>query len=192
MASSLKNLSDFGNVEIPNGSDMKIGIAVAQWNKEITDALLQGAKNTLLKHNVKEDNIVTISVPGTFELTLGAQNLLEYTDVDAVIVLGCVIQGDTRHFDFICNSVTQGVTELNVKYNQPVIFGVLTVNTLEQAQERCGGKQRRRSCCNCNSNGCNAKPIERQLLEQLSGRIKIRKKYNIKKVCLKFSGTLFL
>jgi len=71
---------------------------------------------------------------------LGAQNLLEYTDVDAVIVLGCVIQGDTRHFDFICNSVTQGVTELNVKYNQPVIFGVLTVNTLEQAQERCGGK----------------------------------------------------
>ncbi|MBR4267067.1 MAG: 6,7-dimethyl-8-ribityllumazine synthase [Bacteroidales bacterium] len=140
MASSLKNLSDFGNVEIPNGSDMKIGIAVAQWNKEITDALLQGAKNTLLKHNVKEDNIVTISVPGTFELTLGAQNLLEYTDVDAVIVLGCVIQGDTRHFDFICNSVTQGVTELNVKYNQPVIFGVLTVNTLEQAQERCGGK----------------------------------------------------
>ena len=140
MASSLKNLSDFGNVEIPNGIDMKIGIAVAQWNKEITDALLQGAKNTLLKHNVKEDNIVTISVPGTFELTLGAQNLLEYTDVDAVIVLGCVIQGDTRHFDFICNSVTQGVTELNVKYNQPVIFGVLTVNTLEQAQERCGGK----------------------------------------------------
>ncbi len=140
MASALKNLSDFGGVEIPNGSDMKIGIAVAQWNKEITDALLRGAKDTLLKHNVKEENIITVSVPGTFELTLGAQNLLEYTDVDAVIVLGCVIQGDTRHFDFICNGVTQGVTELNIKYNQPVIFGVLTTNDQQQALDRCGGK----------------------------------------------------
>lgn len=140
MASNLKNLSDFGDVEIPNGSDMKIGIAVAQWNKEITSALFNGAKQTLLKHEVKEDNIISVSVPGTFELTLAAQNLLEYTDVDAVIVLGCVIQGDTRHFDFICQSVTQGVTELNIKYNQPVIFGVLTTNNLEQAQERAGGK----------------------------------------------------
>lgn len=140
MASNLKNLSDFGDAEIPNGSDMKIGIAVAQWNKEITSALFNGAKQTLLKHEVKEDNIISVSVPGTFELTLAAQNLLEYTDVDAVIVLGCVIQGDTRHFDFICQSVTQGVTELNIKYNQPVIFGVLTTNNLEQAQERAGGK----------------------------------------------------
>ncbi len=140
MASNLKNLSDFGDAEIPNGSDMKIGIAVAQWNKEITSALFNCAKQTLLKHEVKEDNIISVSVPGTFELTLAAQNLLEYTDVDAVIVLGCVIQGETRHFDFICQSVTQGVTELNIKYNQPVIFGVLTTNNLEQAQERAGGK----------------------------------------------------
>lgn len=140
MASNLKNLSDFGDAEIPNGSDMKIGIAVAQWNKDITSALFNGAKQTLLKHEVKEDNIISVSVPGTFELTLAAQNLLEYTDVDAVIVLGCVIQGETRHFDFICQSVTQGVTELNIKYNQPVIFGVLTTNNLEQAQERAGGK----------------------------------------------------
>jgi len=140
MASNLKNLSDFGSAEIPNGIDMKIGVVVAQWNKEITDALLKGAHDTLVKHNVKEENIVTVSVPGTFELTLGAQSLLEYTDVDAVIVLGCVIQGDTRHFDFICNGVTQGITELNIKYNQPVIFGVLTTNNIEQARERCGGK----------------------------------------------------
>ena len=140
MASNLKNLSDFGDAEIPNGSDMKIGIAVAQWNKDITSALFNGAKQTLLKHEVKEDNIISVAVPGTFELTLAAQNLLEYTDVDAVIVLGCVIQGETRHFDFICQSVTQGVTELNIKYNQPVIFGVLTTNNLEQAQERAGGK----------------------------------------------------
>lgn len=140
MASNLKNLSDFGDAEIPNGSDMKIGIAVAQWNKDITSALFNGAKQTLLKHEVKEDNIISVSVPGTFELTLAAQNLLEYTDVDAVIVLGCVIQGETRHFDFICQSVTQGVTELNIKYNQPVIFGVLTTDNLEQAQERAGGK----------------------------------------------------
>ena len=118
---------------------MKIGIAVAQWNKEITSALFNGAKQTLLKHEVKEDNIISVSVPGTFELTLAAQNLLEYTDVDAVIVLGCVIQGETRHFDFICQSVTQGVTELNIKYNQPVIFGELTTNDLHQAQERAGG-----------------------------------------------------
>ena len=140
MASNLKNLSDFGDAEIPNGSDMKIGIAVAQWNKEITEVLFNGAKQTLLKHEVKEDNIISVAVPGTFELTLAAQNLLEYTDVDAVIVLGCVIQGETRHFDFICQSVTQGVTELNIKYNQPVIFGVLTTDNLEQAQERAGGK----------------------------------------------------
>lgn len=140
MASNLKNLSDFGDAEIPNGSDMKIGIAVAQWNKDITSALFNGAKQTLLKHEVKEDNIISVAVPGTFELTLAAQNLLEYTDVDAVIVLGCVIQGETRHFDFICQSVTQGVTELNIKYNQPVIFGVLTTDNLEQAQERAGGK----------------------------------------------------
>ncbi len=139
MASNLKNLSDFGSAEIPNGIDMKIGIVVAQWNREITDALFMGAYATLVKHNVKEENIVTVKVPGTFELTLGAQSLLEYTDVDAVIVLGCVIQGDTRHFDFICNGVTQGITELNIKYNQPVIFGVLTTNNLAQAQERCGG-----------------------------------------------------
>jgi len=78
-------------------------------------------------------------VPGTFELTLGAQSLLEYTDVDAVIVLGCVIQGDTRHFDFICNGVTQGITDLNIKYNQPVIFGVLTTYNLQQAKDRSGG-----------------------------------------------------
>ena len=88
---------------------------------------------------MKEENIVTVSVPGTFELTLGAQSLLEYTDVDAVIVLGCVIQGDTRHFDFICNGVTQGITDLNIKYNQPVIFGVLTTNNLQQAKDRSGG-----------------------------------------------------
>lgn len=140
MASNLKNLSDFSYTEIPDGSLMKIGIAVAQWNTEITSALLSGAKETLLKHNVKEENIGVIKVPGTFELTLAAQSLLEYTSADAVIVLGCVIQGDTRHFDFICNSVTQGITELNIKYNKPVIFGVLTTNDLQQAKDRSGGK----------------------------------------------------
>lgn len=139
MASNLKNLSDFCHLEIPNGQGMKVGICVAQWNKEITDALLKGAVETLIKNNVNEEDIITLPVPGTFELTLGCQNLLEYTDVDAVIAIGCVIQGDTRHFDFICNSVTQGITELNIKYNQPVIFGVLTVNNLQQALDRCGG-----------------------------------------------------
>ena len=140
MASNLKNLSDFGSAQIPDGNGMKIGIVVAQWNEEITSALYKGCFDTLTKYNVNADDIVKINVPGTFELTLGAQHLLEYTDVDAVIVLGCVIQGDTRHFDFICNGVTQGITQLNIKYNLPVIFGVLTTNNLQQAQDRCGGK----------------------------------------------------
>ncbi|MBQ9212868.1 MAG: 6,7-dimethyl-8-ribityllumazine synthase [Bacteroidales bacterium] len=140
MASSLKNLSDFSGFEIPDGKDMKIGIVVAQWNQEITGKLLEGAKNSLLKNNVNEKNIKIITVPGTFELTLGAQTLLENNfGFDAVIVIGCVIQGDTRHFDFICDSVTQGVTELNIKFSKPVIFGVLTVNNLQQALDRAGG-----------------------------------------------------
>lgn len=140
MASNLKNLSDFQGAEIPDGRDIKIGIVTARWNKDVTNALLEGALKTLSAYNVADENIIKIDVPGTFELTLGAQNLLEYTDVDAVIVLGCVIQGDTRHFDFICSGVTQGITELNLKYNLPVVFGVLTTDNLEQALDRAGGK----------------------------------------------------
>lgn len=140
MATSLKNLSDYDIQSVADASEMKFGIVVAEWNTEITEALFNGAYETLLKHGAKEENILKKYVPGTFELTLGAQLIAEKTDVDAIIVLGCVIQGDTRHFDFICQGVTQGITDLNIKFSKPVIFGVLTTNDEQQALDRAGGK----------------------------------------------------
>lgn len=140
MATSLKNLSDYDIKSVENANNMKFGIVVAEWNTEITEALYQGAFDTLVKHGANEENIVKKYVPGTFELTLGAQLLAENTPVDAIIVLGCVIQGETRHFDFICQGVTQGITDLNLKYNKPFIFGVLTTDNQQQALDRAGGK----------------------------------------------------
>lgn len=141
MASSLKNLSDYDTSKIPvNASDFKIAIVVAEWNKEITFALRDGAYDTLIKYGVKEENIEVVYVPGTFELTHGAQVMAESTKFDSVIVLGCVIQGETPHFDYICQGATQGITELNVKYDIPFIFGVLTTNNQQQALDRAGGK----------------------------------------------------
>ncbi|MBN1252434.1 MAG: 6,7-dimethyl-8-ribityllumazine synthase [Bacteroidales bacterium] len=140
MATALKNLSNYDIYSVPNASNMKFGIVVAEWNIEITEALYNGAFNTLKKHGTKEENIFKIYVPGSFELTLGAQLIAENTDVDAIIVLGCVIQGQTRHFDFICSGVTQGITDLNLKYNKPFIFGLLTTNNQQQAIDRAGGK----------------------------------------------------
>ena len=140
MATKLKNLSDFKNTNIPNGKGLKIGIVVADFNNEITDTLSEGAYNTLKKYNVAEEDIVVKRVPGSIELTLGAQLLNDYLDLDAVICLGCVIQGETRHFDYVCDSVTQGITELNIRYQTPFIFGVLTTNNMQQALDRAGGK----------------------------------------------------
>lgn len=140
MATSLKNLSDYNIESVPSAEGMKFGIVVAEWNTEVTEALFNGAYNTLVKHGVNEDDIIKKYVPGTFELTLGAQSIAEYTDADAIIVLGCVIQGETRHFDFICHGVTQGITDLNLKYNKPFIFGVLTTDNQQQALDRAGGK----------------------------------------------------
>lgn len=140
MASELKNLSTFEGTDIPDASEMKFGIVWAEWNYKVTSALQQGAYDTLVKHGAKAGNIITKTVPGAFELTLGAQYLAEYSNVDAVICIGCVIQGDTKHFDFICESVAKGITDLNIKYNLPFIFGVLTPNTQEQAEDRAGGK----------------------------------------------------
>lgn len=135
-----KNLSDYDIEKVPSAERMKFGIVVAEWNYEITGALADGAIETLKKHGADEKNIIVKQVPGTFELTLGCQYMAEYTDVDAVIALGCVIQGETRHFDFICSGVTQGLTDLNVKYNKPFIFGVLTTDNQQQALDRAGGK----------------------------------------------------
>ena len=140
MATNLKNLSDYNPDDIPSGEGMKIGIVLAEWNTEITHALLEGTVRTLTKHSVNEADILIEHVPGTFELPLGAQLIMESGDLDAVICLGCVIQGETRHFDFICQGVTQGITDLNLKYKRPFIFGVLTTDTLQQAKDRAGGK----------------------------------------------------
>ena len=139
MASSLKNLSDYDINSVPDASKMKFGIVVAEWNNDITEALFDGAYKTLLQHGAVTENIIKRYVPGSFELTLGAQLLAE-TDLDAIIILGTVIQGETRHFDFICQGVTQGITDLNLKYNKPFIFGLLTTDTHQQALDRAGGK----------------------------------------------------
>ena len=140
MASNLKNLSKVEGKEVSSAKDMKIGIVVSEWNSEITNALLKGAFDTLIKHKAKKSNIIVKHVPGSFELTLGAQLLIEYSEVDAVICLGCVIQGETKHFDFICDAVANGITKVNLDYNLPVIFGVLTTNNQQQAIDRSGGK----------------------------------------------------
>jgi 6,7-dimethyl-8-ribityllumazine synthase len=141
MATALKNLSEYTSCGFGDLSQTRIGIVVSEWNEQITNALFQGTFETLIKEGVKPENIVVKTVPGSFELTLGAQHLLEnHNDLKAVICLGCVIQGETRHFDFICDAVANGITNVGIKYNKPVIFGVLTTNNLQQAIDRSGGK----------------------------------------------------
>jgi len=137
---STANLSEYDPDSVPSADEMRFGIAVSDWNREITWALLDGAVKTLKKHGAKTKNIVVKHVPGSFELTLGAQFLAEYDDLDAVICLGCVIQGETPHFTYICQGVTQGITQLNMEYNIPFIFGVLTTLDQQQAIDRAGGK----------------------------------------------------
>lgn len=140
MATSLKNLSDYNPDDIPSGEGLRFAVVLAEWNIEITGALLEGAVQTLLRHGVSREDIHIEYVPGSFELPLGAQLVAESKDPDAVICLGCVIQGETRHFDYICQGVTQGISELNLKYGKPFVFGVLTTDTLQQAKDRSGGK----------------------------------------------------
>jgi len=138
MATKDLSLYDINNV--PSAENMKFGIVVAEWNFKITSALANGAVETLKRHGAQDDNIIVKYVPGTFELTLGGQFFAEHENVDAVILLGCVIQGETRHFDYICDGVTKGTVDLNLKYNKPFIFGVLTTDNEQQALDRAGGK----------------------------------------------------
>ncbi|WP_448702606.1 6,7-dimethyl-8-ribityllumazine synthase [Mucilaginibacter sp. AW1-3] len=140
MATQLKNLSDFSNTEIPSAAAYKFGIVVAEWNAEITKALYDGAYQSLVNNGALPENIFNYTVPGSFELTSGADLLLKQLKLDAVICLGCVIQGETRHFDFICNAVANGVSNVAIKYSKPVIFGVLTTDNQQQAIDRAGGK----------------------------------------------------
>ena len=139
MASSLHNLSDYNVHSVPDATGMRVGIVVSEWNEKITGALLDGACKTLMKHGVREESINIKTVPGSFELVYGAARFVSSGLVDVVIAIGCVIRGDTPHFDYICQGVTQGLADLNKEGKIPVIYGLLTCNTLEQAQERCGG-----------------------------------------------------
>ncbi|NJK87390.1 MAG: 6,7-dimethyl-8-ribityllumazine synthase [Bacteroidales bacterium] len=140
MVTSQKNLSSYNPDNVPSGKGMKIGIVVSEWNDGITFPLLEGAVTTLKKHGVSHEDILVEFVPGSFELTAGARMMAESEKCDGIICIGCVIRGDTPHFDYICQGVTQGITQLNVLYGLPFIFGVLTTNDLQQAKDRAGGK----------------------------------------------------
>jgi 6,7-dimethyl-8-ribityllumazine synthase len=139
MATQYQNLSDYDDTSVPDASEMKFGIVVSEWNPQITSALLDGAYGTLLKQGAKEENIYVKHVPGAFELSFGAKVLAENFVVDAVIGLGCVIRGDTPHFDYVCQAVTQGFVSLNAQFPIPFIFGLLTNNTMQQSIDRAGG-----------------------------------------------------
>jgi 6,7-dimethyl-8-ribityllumazine synthase len=132
--------SDYDPDKVPDARQMSFGIVVSEWNTHITDKLLEGVYNTLLEHGADPDRIFIRYVPGSFELTYGARMLAEQVAVQAVIVLGCVVRGDTPHFDYVCSSVTQGITQLNIVMDIPFIFGVLTTDTMQQAEDRAGGK----------------------------------------------------
>ncbi len=140
MATALSNLSDYSAEDVPNANGLRIGLIVSQWNKEITHALYKGAVETLISHGVKDQDIITFHVPGSFELPFGASKMIDKHAPDAVIVIGSVIQGETKHFDFVCQATAQGVMDLNIQTQTPVIFCVLTDNTLQQAHDRSGGK----------------------------------------------------
>jgi 6,7-dimethyl-8-ribityllumazine synthase len=140
MATSLKNLSSYDPKNVPDASGMKFGIVVSEWNEEVTAALAEGVIETLKKHGCIDENIHLMTVPGSFELIYGARLIAEKHPLDAVITLGCVIQGETRHFDFICQGVTHGISELNLEYDIPFIYGVLTTENQQQALDRAGGK----------------------------------------------------
>lgn len=140
MISANKYLSSKQDSKKYDAKAFKFGIVYSEWNFEISRALKDGAIKALILNGATKKNIIVKEVPGSFELTLGAQYLAEFSEVDAVICLGCVIQGETRHFDFICDSVSKGITELNIKYNLPFIFGLLTTKNQQQAIDRAGGK----------------------------------------------------
>ncbi|NMH88596.1 6,7-dimethyl-8-ribityllumazine synthase [Flavivirga algicola] len=139
MATENKNLSDYDKTTIPNASKFRFGIVVSEWNDTITEGLYDGAYNTLVENGVQPNNIIRWNVPGSYELIYGCKKMQEQM-VNAVIAVGSVIQGETKHFDFVCEAVSQGIKDLNVTRETPVIFCVLTDNNMQQAVERSGGK----------------------------------------------------
>lgn len=139
MASHNKNLSSYTGGSIPSGADFSIGIILSEWNTDITNALFEACIRTLTDHGTLKDKITTIKVPGSFELPSAAQLLLESREFDAVICLGCIIKGDTKHDEYIAQAVSTGIMMVSIDYSTPVIFGVLTTDNLQQALDRAGG-----------------------------------------------------
>ena len=140
MSTELHHLSDYNEQNVPDASNMCFGVVVAEWNPEITGALLDGTVRTLEKHGAIPENIHIKTVPGSFELIYGAQQMTKNDGFDAIIILGSVIKGETPHFDYICQGVTYGIARVNASQNIPVIYGLLTTNDLQQAKDRSGGK----------------------------------------------------
>src|SRR5690606_36948708 len=139
MATKKQNLSDYDKNTIPNAKDFRFGIVVSEWNGQITGNLHQGALDTLTEHGVLPENIISWDVPGSYGLIYGCKKMQE-KEVDVVIAIGCVSQGETKHFDFVCDAVSQGIKDLNVLHDTPVVFCVLTDNTIQQSIDRSGGK----------------------------------------------------
>ena len=139
MATTGKNLSAYDKSQIPDAKGLRIGLVVSEWNDQITENLYKGAYETLIDCGVREEHIIRWNVPGSFELTYGCKKMIEELEPDAVIAIGSIIRGETMHFDFVAGATAQGIKDLNVKYNTPSIFCVLTDDTLQQAIDRSGG-----------------------------------------------------
>jgi 6,7-dimethyl-8-ribityllumazine synthase len=141
MATANTNLSAYDKATIPNAKDFRFGIVVSEWNHNITEGMFQGAFDALKDCGAINENIVRWNVPGSFELVFGCKQMTQsYDMLDAVIAIGSVIQGETKHFDYVCEAVAQGIKDLNVHGNIPVIFCVLTDNNMQQSIDRSGGK----------------------------------------------------
>ena len=139
MSTNHSNLSDYDMASVPSGDNLTVGLVVSEWNEDITESLYSGAYDTLVEHGVLSNNIKRINVPGSFELVYGSKKMIQ-SNVDVVIAIGCVIKGETEHFNYICHSVSNGIIDLNINFNTPVVFCVLTDNNKQQSVDRSGGK----------------------------------------------------
>ncbi len=140
MATENKNLSHYDRSALPDARSLRFGIVVSEWNSTITEALYQGAYTALTDCGAIPENIIRWNVPGSFELVYGSKKMLQTQNVNVVIAIGSIIQGETKHFDFVCSATAQGIKDLNIAFDVPVIFCVLTDNTMQQAIDRSGGK----------------------------------------------------
>jgi len=140
MATSNKNLSAYDKAQVPNAASLRFGVVVSKWNDNITEPLFQGALDALMDCGAREENILRWNVPGTYELVFGCKKMAQTKEVDAIIAIGSVIRGETSHFDYVCGAAAQGIKDLNLAFDIPILFCVLTDDTLQQAIDRSGGK----------------------------------------------------